>query len=131
MQHGSSRFADGELVEDAVSRSRRNEDSDRVQSGAVDLNAGPHGRRRLVHVLVDKIRPDPRNPKRHVQSQVRAIARSIAGHGFNAPILVDKSGQIIAGHGRYEAAKLLRLTQVPVIYLDHLSATQARTYMLA
>jgi len=44
---------------------------------------------------------------------------------------VDRNRQIIAGHGRYEAAKLAGYTQVPVIFLDHLTETQARAYMLA
>ena len=45
--------------------------------------------------------------------------------------MIDKNRQIVAGHGRYEAAKLLSLTQVPVIFLDHLTEIQARAYMLA
>jgi ParB-like nuclease domain len=62
---------------------------------------------------------------------VRAIVRSIEAFGFNAPVLIDKNRQIVAGHGRYEASKLLELTQVPVIFLDHLSEAQAKAYMLA
>src|SRR3984957_18453906 len=63
--------------------------------------------------------------------QVRAIARSIDAFGFNAPILVDKRNQIVAGHGRYEAAQFLGLENIPVISLDHLTETQARAYLLA
>jgi hypothetical protein len=44
---------------------------------------------------------------------------------------VDKNCQIIAGHGRCEAAKLVGFVEVPVIFLDHLTETQARAYMLA
>jgi hypothetical protein len=62
---------------------------------------------------------------------VRAIARSIDAFGFNAPILVDKCNQIVAGHGRYEAAQLLGLERIPVISLDHLTEAQARAYLLA
>src|SRR5208283_5489201 len=51
--------------------------------------------------------------------------------GFNAPILVDKVNRIIAGHGRFEAAKLLKLDRVPVLRLDHLTEPQAKAYMLA
>ncbi|SFK91423.1 DNA methyltransferase, partial [Methylocapsa palsarum] len=39
--------------------------------------------------------------------------------------------QLIAGHGRFEAAKLLGRSEIPVICLDHLSEAQARAYMLA
>jgi DNA modification methylase len=67
----------------------------------------------------------------HSQDQIRAIARSIEAFGFNAPILVDKANRLIAGHGRLEAAKLLGLTEVPVIRLEHLSEQQTKAYMLA
>ncbi len=44
---------------------------------------------------------------------------------------MDANRKIVAGHGRHEAAKYLDLTQIPVIFLDHLTETQARAYMLA
>jgi ParB-like nuclease domain/DNA methylase len=87
------------------------------------------GKRTIVPI--DAIRADPRNPRKHSRVQVRAIARSIDAFGFNAPILVDKQNQIVAGHGRYEAAQLLGLDRLPVISLDHLTETQARAYLLA
>jgi DNA modification methylase len=45
--------------------------------------------------------------------------------------LVDRSNRIVAGHGRLEAAKLLELSEAPVIRLEHLSEQQAKAYMLA
>jgi DNA modification methylase len=45
--------------------------------------------------------------------------------------MIDRNRQIVAGHGRYEAASLLGLAQVPVIFLDHLTETQAKAYRLA
>jgi ParB-like chromosome segregation protein Spo0J len=80
---------------------------------------------------VSDLTPDPRKPRKHSRAQVQAIARSIEAFGFNAPILIDKDGQIIAGHGRYDAALLLGLSQVPVVGLEHLSEAKARAYMLA
>jgi ParB-like chromosome segregation protein Spo0J len=75
--------------------------------------------------------PAPDNPRKHSRQQVRAIARSIKAFGFNAPLLIDKYRKIIAGHGRYEAAKFLDLAQVPVLFLDHLTEIQAKAYRLA
>src|SRR5207249_8256798 len=40
-------------------------------------------------------------------------------------------GQIIAGHGRVEAAKLLGLHAVPTVRLSHLSEADKRAYVLA
>jgi DNA modification methylase len=74
---------------------------------------------------------DPRNPRTHSREQIRALAKSIESFGFNAPILVNKDNRILAGHGRFEAAKLLELESVPVIRLEHLTEAQARAYMLA
>jgi ParB/RepB/Spo0J family partition protein len=71
------------------------------------------------------------NPRKHTRAQIRAIARSIDAFGFNAPILVDAKRQILAGHGRWEASKILGLSHVPVIFLDHLTEAQAKAYMLA
>src|SRR6202166_3099051 len=87
--------------------------------------------RQISLVAIADLTPAPHNPRKHSRAQIRAIARSIEAFGFNAPILVDRSRQIVAGHGRYEAAKLSGHTQVPVIFLDHLTETQAKAYMLA
>ena len=75
--------------------------------------------------------PDPNNPRNHDREQMRAIARSIEAFGFNAPILIDRNRKIVAGHGRWEAAKLLGLRLVPVIRLEHLTEAQAQAYRLA
>ena len=85
----------------------------------------------ISFLAITSLTPDPENPRKHSRAQIRAVARSIEAFGFNAPILVDKHRQIVAGHGRYEAAKLLGLAQVPVIFLDHLTETQAKAYRLA
>jgi ParB-like chromosome segregation protein Spo0J len=46
-------------------------------------------------------------------------------------VLADKDGNILAGHGRVEAAKLLGLSQVSVVFLHHLTDAEAKAYMLA
>ena len=103
----------------------------RQRSGRVRKT--PHtGLRSVVAYLpLGSIVPDPNNPRSHSSAQIDAIARSIEAFGFNAPILVDRANRVIAGHGRYEAAKRLNLEDVPVIRLEHLSEQQAKAYMLA
>src|SRR6202049_2694561 len=88
-------------------------------------------RRQLLFVAIGDLIPDPNNPRKHGRAQISAIAKSIEAFGFNAPILVDKSNKIVAGHGRYEAAMLLGIDKVPAILLDHLTPSQAKAYMLA
>jgi DNA modification methylase len=82
-------------------------------------------------VPIKSIRPHPNNPRKHSRDQIRALARSMETFGFTAPVLVDRNDQIVAGHGRYEAAMLLGRETIPIIRLDDLSEEKARAYMLA
>ncbi|MBU1213167.1 MAG: ParB N-terminal domain-containing protein [Alphaproteobacteria bacterium] len=75
--------------------------------------------------------PYARNARTHSKKQIAQIASSIAKFGFNNPVLIDKEGRIVAGHGRVEAAKQLGIETVPVIGLEHLSDAQKRAYILA
>src|SRR5216683_6534494 len=86
---------------------------------------------RIEHWLLDKLIPFARNPRTHSDAQIAQIAASIAAFGFNNPILVDTKSGIIAGHGRLLAARKLKLEEVPVIVLDHLTETQKRAYIIA
>ncbi len=75
--------------------------------------------------------PYAKNARTHSEEQIAQIAASIAEFGFNNPVLVDSEAGIIAGHGRVLAAKKLGLTEIPVVVLDHLSATQKRAFIIA
>jgi len=77
------------------------------------------------------LRPYPGNARTHSPKQIKQISRSIKHFGFNNPVLVDDDDQIIAGHGRVEAAKLLNMKTVPTVRLSHLSESEKRAYILA
>jgi DNA modification methylase len=77
-----------------------------------------------------EITPYSKNAKKHPAKQIEQIAASIKEFGFNQPIVVDKQGVIIVGHGRYEAAKLLGIKDPPTITVD-LTEDQAKAYRLA
>lgn len=80
---------------------------------------------------ITSLRPYARNARTHSKKQVRQIAAAIERFGFTNPVLVSDDGEIIAGHGRVEAAKLLGWKDVPTIALSHLSETERRAYVLA
>ena len=80
---------------------------------------------------IDALKPNARNARTHSKKQIRQIADSIAAFGFVVPIVVDEGGIIIAGHGRYAAAKLLGLRQVPVLEVQGLSETKRRALAIA
>jgi hypothetical protein len=82
-------------------------------------------------IAVDSLNPYQTNVKRHPQDQIERLAESIRTFGFTQPILIDSGNGIIAGHGRWEAAKLLRLGHVPAIRLAHLSEHQRRGLRIA
>jgi len=74
-------------------------------------------------IPVDKLTPYPGNARKHSRKQIREVANSIERFGFTNPVLIDDDAQIIAGHGRVEAAKLLGMKSVPT-----LSRRQARVH---
>ena len=80
---------------------------------------------------ISELRPHPNNARTHSRKQIRQIAKSIEQFGFCNPVLVDDAKQIIAGHGRVEAAKLLGIDAVPTCRLSHLSDADKRAYVLA
>ena len=71
------------------------------------------------------------NAKIHTPEQVQQIANSIKEFGFNDPIGIDEDGTIIEGHGRYMAAQLLKMKEVPTISLAHMNGPQQKAYILA
>lgn len=85
----------------------------------------------VVMVPVSELAPHPRNARTHSRKQVRQVAESIKRFGFNNPVLVDDRGQIIAGHCRAAAAKLLGLAEVPTLRLSHMSEAEVRAYLVA
>ncbi len=91
----------------------------------------PTGRIAVRWLPVEDLKPDPRNARIHSERQVARIADSIAAFGFNVPVLVDREGQVVAGHARLLAARRLGLKEVPTITLDHLDEAGRRAFMLA
>ena len=70
------------------------------------------------------------NAKEHPDSQIDKIATSIASFGWTSPVVVDRDGIIILGHGRTLAAKKLGLEQIPVVVRDDLSPAQVKQLRL-
>lgn len=85
----------------------------------------------IEHLAVSSLVPYARNSRTHSDSQVAQIAASIKEFGFCNPVLVDKNGGIIAGHGRVMAATQLGLETIPCLRLSHLTETQRRAYVIA
>jgi DNA modification methylase len=68
-------------------------------------------------INIRELKPDPTNARKHSRQQIRKLARDIQKNSFINPILITQDGNIVAGHARFEAARLAGLSEVPVIRL--------------
>ena len=89
------------------------------------------GRIKVTYLPIGQLGLNPRNPRFHSPRQIRQIARSIEAFGFNVPVLIDSKREVIAGHGRVMACRLLGRTEVPTISMQHLSDAQAKAFTIA
>ena len=80
---------------------------------------------------IEKVKPYDNNVKIHGEEQIRKIAESIKRFGFDQPIVVDKDGVIIKGHGRSEAARYLGLERVPVLVRRDLTDEEIKASRIA
>jgi len=85
----------------------------------------------IEKLSIDDLLPYAKNSRTHSNEQVAQIAASIKEFGFNNPVLIDREGTIIAGHGRVMAARKLGLAEVPTIRLGHLNENQRKAYVIA
>jgi DNA (cytosine-5)-methyltransferase 1 len=79
----------------------------------------------------DDLLPYANNPKEHPDEQIETIASSIKNYGWDQPIVVDADYEIIKGHGRQQAAKMLGLDEVPVIRREDLTDAEAKAARIA
>lgn len=77
------------------------------------------------------LRPAAHNARRHSKKQLAQIAKSIERFGFVNPVLISDDFEIVAGHARVEAAKILGLKEVPTARLSCLSPAERRAYVIA
>ncbi len=85
----------------------------------------------LKHIDVDLLKPNPRNARKHSKKQELQIGKSIEKFGFTNPVLIDAEYNILAGHGRILAAKIVGMTSVPCRVLSGMTAEEMRAYALA
>lgn len=85
----------------------------------------------LEHMPPKDLTPYDLNAKKHDKNQVAKIAQAIARFGFDQPIVVDRNGVIIKGHGRRLAAIELGLKTVPVWVRRDLTPDEVRAARLA
>lgn len=88
-------------------------------------------RDKIKMVPLSDLKPYEKNARTHSKEQIAQVAASIKEFGFTNPVLIDKSGGIVAGHCRALAAASLGMNEVPTITLSDLTPTQVRAYIIA
>ena len=87
--------------------------------------------RKYENVDIKKLKPYENNARTHSEEQVEKIANSIKEFGFINPVIIDGDYGIIAGHGRVLGAQKLGMKEVPCLFVEDLTDTQKRAYILA
>jgi DNA modification methylase len=87
--------------------------------------------KKIENVDIDLLIPYAKNAKIHDKKQIEKIKASIQEFGFVSPCLIDKDFNIIAGHGRVLAAKELKFEKLPCVFIEGLTDSQRRAYILA
>jgi len=83
-------------------------------------------------VALERIVGNPCNPNTHPKAQIELLAKVIAAQGWRAPITVStRSGLVVRGHGRLEAARLLGLASAPVDRQDYADEASEYADMIA
>lgn len=117
------------------SRTKRRHTGSRTRDLSAAASAEPTARilggQEIEHLTVDQIKPSDNNPRAHSKKQIKQIAASIKRFGFNGVIVINKSGMIIAGHGRLEAARLIGMKTVPCVRVTHLQPAEEMAYRIA
>jgi ParB-like chromosome segregation protein Spo0J len=85
---------------------------------------------KIEQLPIDAVEPYGNNPRNNARS-ISKIAKSIARFGFRQPIVIDEDNVILAGHGRWLAARSLGLMTVPVHRAIGLSMADRMAYRIA
>ena len=85
----------------------------------------------LPTIRIDELVPYANNAKIHGPEQIEQLRRSLRQFGFVSPVLIDKEHNLIAGHGRVEAARAEGMTEVPYVTVSDLTEAQRRAYIIA
>lgn len=85
----------------------------------------------LPMVRIDELKPYENNAKIHGPEQIEQLRKSLREFGFVSPVLIDEDNNLIAGHGRVEAARAEGMSEVPCVFVSDLTEAQRRAYIIA
>lgn len=80
---------------------------------------------------IESLKPYAKNARTHSPAQIKQLRKSLREFGFVSPVLITAAGDVIAGHGRIEAARAEGISEIPCVLVEHLTDDQRRAYILA
>lgn len=87
---------------------------------------------KIEYLNIDDLKHYANNSKIHTNEQIEHIANSIKEFGFNDPVgIAGKENIVLEGNGRIEAAKMLGITKLPCVRLDHMTKKEQQAYIIA
>lgn len=86
---------------------------------------------KIEQIKIEKLKPYERNSRKHPLKQIDLIVENIKRFGFTTPLLISKDNEIIAGHGRLEAALKIGMKNLPCVRMDNLSEIEVKALRIA
>jgi len=86
---------------------------------------------KMEQIPIEKLVPYINNSRTHSPEQLKKLQSSLREFGFVNPVLIDSKFNILSGHGRILAAKAEGLTEVPCVFVEHLTDAQKKAYIIA
>ncbi len=83
----------------------------------------------ITYKALTEIKEYRNNPRKNEEA-IEPVMESIKNFGFVVPILIDQNNIILAGHTRKKAAEILKLKEVPCIYVEDLTQEQQKAFRL-
>lgn len=82
-------------------------------------------------VDIHKLIPYVNNARTHSKEQILKLRSSLREFGFVNPVIIDRDYNVLAGHGRIQAAKEEGIAEVPCVFVEHLTEAQKKAFILA
>ena len=82
-------------------------------------------------VDINKLVPYANNARTHNKEQILKLRSSLREFGFVSPMVIDKDYNVLCGHGRLEAAQAEGMTEVPCVFVEHMTESQKKAFILA
>lgn len=85
---------------------------------------------KIIELEIAGLLPDPANARKHDERNISGIMGSLTRFGQQKPIVIDKSGVVVAGNGTLVAAQRLGWTKIKAVRTD-LTGSQLTAYGIA